>query len=253
MVEEPHSGVGPRTSTASHGHISHLEPPGCGARRLELQSTIPIAGSLRSFSDPSSPLLQALNYLRDRFYPTHLLTQNQYLSASVASPASQPSTAKSADANRSYLYTTGGTGNGLGAQNRARSEGDSNVGRRDHSAGKREPEGDAEMAMLTSQKFTLAYAGLLGVGGVMGYVKGGSQKSLLAGGLSASLLYYVYTELPERPVFASSMGLGISGALLGVMASRFKRTGKVFPAGIVSLVSLVMAGGYLHGIMRSMH
>ncbi|KAL9325762.1 hypothetical protein ACSQ67_006407 [Phaseolus vulgaris] len=91
------------------------------------------------------------------------------------------------------------------------------------------------------------------VGGVMGFLKSGSQKSLLAGGLSASLLYYVFTELPGRPVFASSVGLGISAALLGVMGSRFKKSGKVFPAGVVSLVSLIMTGGYLHGIMRTAH
>lgn len=46
------------------------------------------------------------------------------------------------------------------------------------------------------------------VGGVMGYVKGGSQKSLVAGGTSALVLYHVYTQLPERPVYASSLGLG---------------------------------------------
>lgn len=42
----------------------------------------------------------------------------------------------------------------------------------------------------------------------MGFLKSGSQKSLLAGGLSAALLVYVSTELPVRPVFASSIGLG---------------------------------------------
>lgn len=42
----------------------------------------------------------------------------------------------------------------------------------------------------------------------MGYLKSGSQKSLLAGGISASLLYYVHTQLPTNPVFASSLGLG---------------------------------------------
>ena len=109
------------------------------------------------------------------------------------------------------------------------------------------------MALSMSQKLTLGYAALVGVGGVMGYVKSGSQKSLAAGGLSAAVLYYVYTQLPTNPVFASSVGLGISAALLGVMGSRFKRSGKVFPAGVVSLVSLVMTGGYVHGIMRSMH
>ncbi|MBA0604096.1 hypothetical protein Godav_016781 [Gossypium davidsonii] len=48
------------------------------------------------------------------------------------------------------------------------------------------------------------------MGGVMGYVKSGSQKSLAAGGLSAAVLYYVYTQLPTNPVFASSVGLGKS-------------------------------------------
>lgn len=111
----------------------------------------------------------------------------------------------------------------------------------------------SKMAMSMSQKLTLGYAALVGLGGVMGYLKSGSQKSLLAGGISASLLYYVYTQLPTNPVFASCIGLGLSGALLGVMGSRFMKSGKVFPAGVVSIVSLVMTGGYLHGVMRSMH
>lgn len=42
----------------------------------------------------------------------------------------------------------------------------------------------------------------------MGYLKSGSQKSLLSGGISAALLYYVYTQLPTSPVFASSIGFG---------------------------------------------
>lgn len=127
----------------------------------------------------------------------------------------------------------------------------------------------------------------------MGYMKSGSQKSLAAGGISALVLYFVHTQLPVRPVFASSIGLGmqnhflshlccgpcgpyyplawnyfnmesfpdvvslcilgISAALLSVMGSRFKKSGKIFPAGVVSLVSLVMVGGYIHGILRSTH
>lgn len=46
------------------------------------------------------------------------------------------------------------------------------------------------------------------VGGVMGYMKTGSQKSLAAGGISSLLLYYVHTQLPTNPGFASSLGLG---------------------------------------------
>jgi hypothetical protein len=43
----------------------------------------------------------------------------------------------------------------------------------------------------------------------MGYMKSGSQKSLAAGGISALVLYFVHTQLPVRPVFASSIGLGM--------------------------------------------
>ncbi|XP_052175395.1 LOW QUALITY PROTEIN: protein FATTY ACID EXPORT 2, chloroplastic-like [Diospyros lotus] len=113
--------------------------------------------------------------------------------------------------------------------------------------------GKQKMSMSLSQKLTLGYAALVGVGGAMGYLKSGSRKSLMSGGLSALLLYYVYTELPARPTFASSIGFGLSAALLGVMGSRFKKSGKIFPAGVVSIVSLVMSGGYLHGILRGMH
>ncbi|KAM1047433.1 hypothetical protein ACFX2C_026791 [Malus domestica] len=127
----------------------------------------------------------------------------------------------------------------------------------DNSEGKGEgeegPEESKKKGMSMSQKLTLGYAALVGVGGLMGFLKSGSQKSLLAGGISSALLFYVSTELPVRPVFASSIGLGLSAALLAVMGSRFKKSGKIFPAGVVSLVSLVMTGGYLHGILRSAH
>lgn len=46
------------------------------------------------------------------------------------------------------------------------------------------------------------------VGGLMGYLKRGSKISVVAGGGSAALFYYVYKELPENPVLASSIGIG---------------------------------------------
>lgn len=46
------------------------------------------------------------------------------------------------------------------------------------------------------------------VGGLMGYLKSGSQKSLLAGGLTAAVLLYVFRELPTKPVLASTIGVG---------------------------------------------
>lgn len=113
--------------------------------------------------------------------------------------------------------------------------------------------GEDKTPMSISQKLTLGYAILVGAGGLIGYLKSGSHMSLIAGSLSASLLYYVYTLLPTKPVLASALGFGLSFALLGVMGSRFKNSGKIFPAGIVSLVSVIMTGGYLHGFMRGAH
>lgn len=141
----------------------------------------------------------------------------------------------------------GGAGGGGG--NDGNNGGESGSGGSEDQSGGHEKKGGMSM----SQKLTLGYAALVGIGGAMGYVKGGSQKSVIAGGLSASVLYYVYTILPSNPVLASTVGLALSAALLGVMGSRFKRSGKIFPAGVVSFASLVMSGGYLHGILRSLH
>ncbi|KAL6651900.1 hypothetical protein ACP70R_010825 [Stipagrostis hirtigluma subsp. patula] len=147
-------------------------------------------------------------------------------------------------------------GDGAGGSGGGRSGGDSDPRGGGQEGEGEEGQGEGEKmseGLSMSQKLTLAYAALVGAGGVMGYMKSGSQKSLAAGGISALVLYFVHTQLPVRPVFASSIGLGISGALLSVMGSRFKKSGKIFPAGVVSLVSLVMVGGYFHGILRSSH
>ncbi|XP_057793737.1 protein FATTY ACID EXPORT 2, chloroplastic-like [Salvia miltiorrhiza] len=141
----------------------------------------------------------------------------------------------------------GGGGNGGGGGGGGGDNGNNGDG------GNEDQSHEKKGGMSMSQKLTLGYAALVGIGGAMGYLKGGSQKSLIAGGVSASLLLYVYTALPSNPVLASSVGLLLSASLLGVMGSRFMRSRKIFPTGVVSFVSLVMSGGYLHGILRSLH
>ncbi|KAJ7980499.1 protein FATTY ACID EXPORT 2, chloroplastic [Quillaja saponaria] len=225
-----------------------------GRLQLRLQPLNNISG-VRGFGpsfDYSSHFSVGLGYLRDRF------SKGFHLDAGAVSSDSKASNISTFDEKQPELDNSGGSGNGFGDRRGGGGGGggggDNNGGRGDSNKGEEGSDVDRrKMALSMSQKLTLGYAALVGVGGVMGFLKSGSQKSLLAGGLSASLLYYVYSELPVRPVFASSLGLGISAALLGVMGSRFKRSGKIFPAGVVSLVSLVMTGGFLHGIMRSAH
>lgn len=142
------------------------------------------------------------------------------------------------------------------AQQAGGSGGDGGDGSGGESSGRGDGDGDADDAqkklagLSLSQKLTLAYAALVGVGGIMGFAKSGSNTSLVAGGGSALILYYVFLNLPTKPIMSSIIGLGISGLLLFVMGSRYSESGKVFPAGVVSLYSLVMAGGYIHGIAR---
>lgn len=47
----------------------------------------------------------------------------------------------------------------------------------------------------------------------MGFAKTGSSKSLMAGGGSASILYYVFLNLPTKPTMSSIIGLGESTQL----------------------------------------
>ncbi|ESQ37576.1 hypothetical protein EUTSA_v10002673mg, partial [Eutrema salsugineum] len=82
---------------------------------------------------------------------------------------------------------------------------DGNDGRE---GGKEESDGKKNTPLSMSHKLTLGYALLVGVGGLMGYLKSGSQKSLLAGGLSAAVLLYVFRELPTKPVLASTIVVG---------------------------------------------
>ncbi|KAG0555240.1 hypothetical protein M758_12G157300 [Ceratodon purpureus] len=139
----------------------------------------------------------------------------------------------------------GGSGDGNDGGSGGRGDGDGDGDGGDGEEAKKKLAG-----LSMSQKLTLAYAILVGVGGIMGFAKTGSSKSLMAGGGSALILYYVFLNLPTKPIMSSIIGLGISGLLLFVMGSRYSESGKVFPAGVVSLYSLVMAGGYIHGVMR---
>ncbi|KAJ8750868.1 hypothetical protein K2173_016049 [Erythroxylum novogranatense] len=152
-----------------------------------------------------------------------------------------------------YEEIGGGGRGGEGGRGKGGGGGDGDRDKEGEGGSSEDSGGKKKMALSMSQKLTLGYAALVGMGGLMGYLKSGSQKSLISGGISAAVLYYVYTQLPGNPIYASSIGLGISAALTGVMGSRFMKSGKVFPAGVVSLVSLIMTGGYVHGIMRSMH
>ncbi|GFQ00639.1 upf0136 membrane protein at2g26240 [Phtheirospermum japonicum] len=228
--------------------LSSRPSPLCTPRRARLVN----------FSRASLPLTSPANLSPTKpitFSSSHV--EQNSIRTRVISDSKVPTTftVDSAGGGIDILPDSGGPGDnpgGAGGNDGGGGGGDGGGGEND----KNEDEGGAheeKTGMSMSQKLTLGYAASVGIGGLMGYLKGGSTKSLIAGGVSASILYFVYTLLPVNPVLASCVGGVLSATLLGVMGLRFKKSGKVFPAGVVALMSLVMSGGYLHGILRCLH
>ncbi|XP_038593573.1 transmembrane protein 14A [Micropterus salmoides] len=84
-----------------------------------------------------------------------------------------------------------------------------------------------------------SYAATLVFGGFMGYKRKGSVMSLMAGlvfgGLSAYGAYSISNDPKDIKVL-----LLASGVLSVVMGMRYKKSGKIIPAGIMSGLSLLM-------------
>ncbi|CAB1457954.1 unnamed protein product [Pleuronectes platessa] len=83
------------------------------------------------------------------------------------------------------------------------------------------------------------YAAAIALGGFMGYKRKGSVMSLMAGlvfgGLSAYGAYNVSNDPKDIKV-----SLIASGLLAVIMGMRYKKSGKLLPAGIMSGLSLLM-------------
>ncbi|EFJ48612.1 hypothetical protein VOLCADRAFT_120860 [Volvox carteri f. nagariensis] len=132
------------------------------------------------------------------------------------------------------VSSTGGSGGGGGAG----SGGGSGSGGGGGDAGGSQPH--------PMRNFTFAFAALLAVGGALAFARKGSGKSLGAGAGAALILALCARSMvgtaavgPARVAFALCTMLGV------VMASRFNNSKKFFPAGLVALLSLSMAVGFV--------
>ena len=76
-------------------------------------------------------------------------------------------------------------------------------------------------------------------GGVIGYVKAGSMPSIIAGSISGILLLVAAFLLPDHRVAGLATALIISLLLVGQFIPKFIRTGKVMPAGMMSILSVI--------------
>ncbi|XP_076280820.1 transmembrane protein 14C [Lasioglossum baleicum] len=84
-----------------------------------------------------------------------------------------------------------------------------------------------------------SYAAAVAGGGILGYVKSASIPSLGAGLLFGGILGYGAYQVSGDP---SNVGvlLGGSTTLGGIMGYRFYNSGKIMPAGIITLMSAAM-------------
>lgn len=80
------------------------------------------------------------------------------------------------------------------------------------------------------------YVALLIVGGLMGFIKGKSKISLIS-----SLIFAVVLALVALGTIPSHyVAIGIVAFLLVFFGARFMRSKKVMPAGMMSVVSLIV-------------
>lgn len=94
----------------------------------------------------------------------------------------------------------------------------------------------------------LIFAVLVGVGGVMGFVKAQSKASLISGSVSAVILAACYLLSSSSHQLGMLLAAVVSLLLFVVFGIRFSKTKKFMPSGMLLILSLVEAGVLLCSI-----
>ena len=94
--------------------------------------------------------------------------------------------------------------------------------------------------MIGPAKIYFMIFGLLTiVGGVMGYVKAGSTASIIAGAISGIALIVAAYLLPGNVVLGLVIAALVSILLAGRFIPAFMKTGKIMPAGLMAVLSVI--------------
>lgn len=97
----------------------------------------------------------------------------------------------------------------------------------------------ARWQMEAAKIYFIIFGLLTIVGGIIGYVKAGSVASIVAGGIAGILLLVAAFLLPEHRVAGLATALVISLVLAAQFLPKFFRTGRVMPAGMMSVLSVI--------------
>ena len=93
--------------------------------------------------------------------------------------------------------------------------------------------------MEAAKLYFIVFGVLTVVGGVVGYVKAGSVASIIAGSITGVLLLVAAFLLPEHRAVGLATAFIISLLLAAQFVPKFIGTGRVMPAGMMSILSVI--------------
>ena len=93
--------------------------------------------------------------------------------------------------------------------------------------------------MEVTKIYFILFGVLTIAGGIVGYVKAGSVPSIIAGSITGVLLLVAAFLLPEHRGLGLATALVISLLLAGQFVPKFLQTGRMMPAGMMSILSVI--------------
>jgi uncharacterized membrane protein (UPF0136 family) len=93
--------------------------------------------------------------------------------------------------------------------------------------------------MEAAKIYFIVFGALTIIGGIVGYVKAGSVASIVAGSITGVLLLVAAFLLPEHRMVGLATALIVSLLLAAQFIPKLLRTGRIMPAGIMSLLSVI--------------
>jgi uncharacterized membrane protein (UPF0136 family) len=93
--------------------------------------------------------------------------------------------------------------------------------------------------MDATKLYFLVFGALTIIGGIIGYVKAGSLPSIIAGAITGVLLLVAGFLLPEHRAAGIAIAFVVSFVLAAQFVPKFIRTGKMMPAGMMSILSVI--------------
>ena len=93
--------------------------------------------------------------------------------------------------------------------------------------------------MEAARIYFIVFVALTIVGGIVGYLKAGSVASIIAGSITGVLLLVAAFLLAEHRTIGLATALVVSLLLAAQFVPKFLRTGRVMPAGMMSILSAI--------------